>query len=146
MYWYSNGRLGMRHAGDLNHKYCNLSICAHCRLTASLVCLDSAEHDGTGEGQQLTLVATDVEGSTELWEADKTAMMAAISLHDCIMRDSLARHYGYEVATEGDSFTIAFHEPQDALAWAITAQQVVFLYAASWSSAVRLPACPMHTS
>ena len=28
------------------------------------------------EGQPLTLVCTDVEGSTELWEWDNSAMMA----------------------------------------------------------------------
>ena len=33
------------------------------------------EDDGAGEGDPLTLVCTDVEGSTELWEWDNSAMM-----------------------------------------------------------------------
>ena len=45
-------------------------------------------------------------------------------VHDRIMRSQLSRFHGYEVTTEGDSFLIAFHEPADAIAWAITMQQV----------------------
>ena len=35
---------------------------------------------------------TDVEGSTELWEWDRVVMMEAITLHDRIMRASLAKY------------------------------------------------------
>lgn len=61
-----------------------------------------AEALRVGKGQPLTLVATDVEGSTDLWEWDKQAMMEAISLHDNILRADLSRFHGYEVATEVD--------------------------------------------
>lgn len=70
------------------------------------------------------LVSTDVEGSTELWEWDREAMDAATKVHDRIMRSKLSDFHGYEVSTEGDSFLVAFHEPADAIAWAITTQQV----------------------
>lgn len=53
-----------------------------------------------GKGEPLTLVATDVEGSTDLWEWDKESMMEAISIHDNILRSHLAENHGYEVATE----------------------------------------------
>ena len=43
------------------------------------------------EGKALTLVLTDVEGSTELWEWDHAAMMEAIQMHDCLMRAHLRR-------------------------------------------------------
>lgn len=72
----------------------------------------------------MTLVSTDVEGSTELWEWDRDSMDAATKVHDRVMRRSLTHFHGYEVNTEGDSFLIAFHEPADAIAWAITIQQV----------------------
>lgn len=52
------------------------------------------------KGEPLTLVATDVEGSTDLWEWDKQAMMEAISIHDQILRTHLTENHGYEVATE----------------------------------------------
>lgn len=33
-----------------------------------------------------------------------------------------------QVSTEGDAFTIAFHDPVDAVAWAVTIQQVRLMY------------------
>lgn len=45
-----------------------------------------------------------------------------------------------QVATEGDAFTIAFHEPIDAVAWAITMQQV------RQSKLINQPTNPVHTS
>ena len=51
----------------------------------------------SGKGKPVTLVSTDVEGSTELWEWDTHSMVDAFSLHDRILRSQLARHYGYEV-------------------------------------------------
>jgi class 3 adenylate cyclase len=72
----------------------------------------------------VALVSTDVEGSTELWEWDRDAMDAATKVHDKIMRSKLSAFHGYEINTEGDSFLLAFHEPADAIAWAITMQQV----------------------
>lgn len=73
----------------------------------------------------ITLVATDVEGSTELWEWNNKVMMQAINLHDRIMRSQISKFGGYEVATEGDAFVVAFHNPGKAVAWAAAMQQVM---------------------
>ena len=51
----------------------------------------------TAEGKPVTLVCTDVEGSTELWEWDKDAMNEAQALHDRILRSQITEFYGYEV-------------------------------------------------
>ena len=75
------------------------------------------------EGKVVCLVTSDVEGSTELWEWDREAMDSATKVHDRIMRSKLGTFHGYEVSTEGDSFLMAFHDPTDAIAWAITTQQ-----------------------
>lgn len=72
----------------------------------------------------MCLVNTDVEGSTELWEWNREVMDLATKVHDRVMRSKLTAFHGYEVSTEGDSFMIAFHEPADAVAWAVTLQQV----------------------
>ena len=77
-----------------------------------------------GDGQPLTLVCTDVEGSTELWEWDTTAMLQAVAAHDRAMRSLMVLHHGYEVWTEGDAFLVAFHTPEDASAWSMAVQQV----------------------
>ena len=68
-----------------------------------------------GEGQPLTLVCTDVEGSTELWEWDTAAMLQAVAAHDRAMRGLMVVHHGYEVWTEGDAFLVAFHGYVEAL-------------------------------
>lgn len=36
-----------------------------------------------------------------------------------------ARYCGYEVTTEGDSFTVAFHDAFDAVCWALAMQQAM---------------------
>ena len=80
--------------------------------------------DPAGEGKPATLVLTDIEGSTELWEWDSDAMMEALNLHDRIIRSQLAQYCGYEVSTEGDAFLLVFHEAVDAVSWALAIQQV----------------------
>lgn len=34
-----------------------------------------------------------------------------------MLRSLLAQYNGFELATEGDSFQIAFHRPEDAVLW-----------------------------
>ena len=46
---------------------------------------------------------------------DSQVMQRALDTHDTLLRALLARYYGYEVTTEGDSFTMAFHDPVDAV-------------------------------
>lgn len=46
---------------------------------------------------------------------DSQVMQRALDTHDTVLRALLARYYGYEVTTEGDSFTMAFHDPVDAV-------------------------------
>ena len=56
----------------------------------------------------VALVFTDMQGSTRLWERCGAAMRAALEVHDRVLRALLARHAGYEVKTQGDSFMVAF--------------------------------------
>ena len=48
-------------------------------------------------GLQVTMVMTDVEGSTQLWEQDSAAADEAIALHDSILRGMLPTYFGFEV-------------------------------------------------
>ncbi|KAJ9533873.1 hypothetical protein QJQ45_026962 [Haematococcus lacustris] len=50
-------------------------------------------------------------------------MNAAVELHHSLVRKLLVQHHGYESATEGDAFILAFHTPSDALRWAQAFQQ-----------------------
>jgi predicted ATPase/class 3 adenylate cyclase len=64
----------------------------------------------------VTLVFTDIEGSTRLLEELGTeGYREALAEHRRIVREACARHAGYEVDTEGDAFFYAFQSAQHAV-------------------------------
>lgn len=71
---------------------------------------------------EVTMVFTDVQGSTSLWEANPKAMEQALRLHDATIRLNMAKHNGYEVTTEGDAFQVVFHDAFDAVAFCLDVQ------------------------
>ncbi|CAG9465741.1 unnamed protein product [Pedinophyceae sp. YPF-701] len=85
---------------------------------------------GPPRSGEVTMVVTDVMSSTLCWEASPVAMSHANILHDEIVRQTAKHCFGYEVTTEGDSFTLVFHEPSDAIAFCLQAQ--VALASADW--------------
>jgi predicted ATPase/class 3 adenylate cyclase len=70
----------------------------------------------------VTLLFTDIEGSTKLLERIGDAYAGTLAEHDRIVRDAIATHRGVEVGTAGDSFFVAFASATDALAAAREAQ------------------------
>jgi predicted ATPase len=65
----------------------------------------------------VTLVFTDIEGSTRLLqELGPERYRDALAEHRRVVRDACARHHGYEVDYEGDSFFYAFASARAALA------------------------------
>ncbi|KAG2444465.1 hypothetical protein HXX76_001217 [Chlamydomonas incerta] len=84
-----------------------------------------------GAGAGTTLLLTDIQNSTVLWETLPPEVMdAAIRCHHDVLRGLLQPHGGYESATEGDAFILAFHTAEDAAAYAVAAQ--VMLMEAAW--------------
>ena len=71
----------------------------------------------------VTLLFTDIEGSTRLWESHPTAMRAALETHDNLLTDVIESHHGYVFYRGGDAFGATFAAPGDALAAAIAIQQ-----------------------
>jgi len=57
-------------------------------------------------GKAMTVVITDVQNSTKLWDSFSSQMAEALSLHDALLREELSKHGGYELLTEGDSFQV----------------------------------------
>eukprot|EP00798_Chlamydomonas_sp_ICE-L_P017620 gene17620-23958_t len=88
-----------------------------------------------GVSPSTTILVTDIQDSTTLWEELPAAVMNEVlhTHHECI-RQQLLHFGGYESATEGDSFIVAFHTPADALDFAISAQTA--LLEADWPSAL----------
>ena len=71
----------------------------------------------------ITLLFTDIQGSTKLWEAERGPMAAALRLHDEILRSAIESSGGYVFKTVGDAFCAAFETAQAAVAAALAAQR-----------------------
>ena len=73
----------------------------------------------------VTLLFTDVEGSTRLWEAEPKQMAQALRRHDELLRAAIDEAGGYVFKTIGDAFCAAFATPQEALEAVLAAQHAL---------------------
>jgi predicted ATPase/class 3 adenylate cyclase len=72
----------------------------------------------------VTFLFTDIEGSTrQLRRHGAEAYGAVADRHDALLRAAWQAHSGVELGTEGDAFFVAFDDPREALAAAVTAQR-----------------------
>jgi class 3 adenylate cyclase len=71
----------------------------------------------------VTFLFTDIENSTRLWQEQPEAMSHAHALHDRILHEAIEANHGYVFQIVGDSFSVAFHNAQDALVATLTAQR-----------------------
>ncbi|KAJ9528482.1 hypothetical protein QJQ45_020540 [Haematococcus lacustris] len=77
-------------------------------------------------GPHTTLIVTDIQDSTKLWEQFSAEVMdTALALHNAVMTSQAAVWKGYESAYEGDSYTIAFHTAQSAVQFALAVQKAL---------------------
>ncbi|KAG2497707.1 hypothetical protein HYH03_004444 [Edaphochlamys debaryana] len=92
-------------------------------------------------GPATCIAVTDIEGSTSLWEALPEAVLdRALRTHHCVVRTTSSRYRGYESATEGDSFILAFATPAAAASFAVALQQE--LLEAEWpAELLAAPSC-----
>ncbi len=77
----------------------------------------------------VTLLFSDVAGSTALVKSLGEGYGAALATHRDLLRQAFAEHGGREVDTQGDSFFVAFARAPDALAAAVAAQRALSGYA-----------------
>jgi hypothetical protein len=75
----------------------------------------------------VTFVFTDIEGSTRRWEADATAMRAALMVHDEVLRSAIEAHDGFLFSHTGDGVAAAFASPRSAVDAAVAAQRALEL-------------------
>ena len=80
----------------------------------------------------VTLLFTDIEGSTRRWEQQRDAMAEALRRHDELLRTAIEAYDGHVFKTVGDAFCAAFWRALDALAAATEAQRA--LAAEDWSA------------
>ena len=69
----------------------------------------------------ITFLFSDIEGSTERWEAYRKAMKGAVARHDDLMRAAIEGQGGHVFKTVGDAFCAAFSDPPHALQAALEA-------------------------
>ena len=75
----------------------------------------------------VTVLFSDIVGSTRLWERDPAAMQAALDRHDTILRNSIEGHGGYVFKTVGDAFCAIFTTASGALEAALQAQRALLV-------------------
>ena len=73
----------------------------------------------------VTFAFTDIEGSTERWDADRAEMQGAVQRHDELLRGAIEAHDGHVFKTIGDAFCAAFARPEDAVAAMLDAQRAL---------------------
>jgi class 3 adenylate cyclase len=73
--------------------------------------------------ETLTLLFTDIEGSTTLWEKDGARMSQALAAHDALARRAVETWRGTVVKMTGDGMHAVFATAQDALAATLELQQ-----------------------
>ena len=63
----------------------------------------------------VTLMATDIEGSTKKWESQSSAMSVALARHDRLLHAAIEEASGYVFKTLGDGTLSVFAEPMAAV-------------------------------
>lgn len=80
----------------------------------------------TAPNGTVTLLFSDIEGSTQLTEAlGDREWMRLLREHNELVRAQLAAHHGFEVKAQGDGFMLAFASARDALNCAIGIQRAL---------------------
>lgn len=59
----------------------------------------------------MSIVMTDVEGSTSLWEWNSRIMNSALALHDYTLRSLLPKYFGYEVSWLPNVYVVLRNRP-----------------------------------
>ncbi len=78
----------------------------------------------------VTLLFSDIEGSTRLWDEHRSAMAEALIQHNDILRSAIEGHAGLVVKDKGDGFFAVFVAATDAVDAALEAQRR--LHSTSW--------------
>ncbi len=86
----------------------------------------------------MSLLFTDIEGSTRLLHEIGDVYGEVLSEHDRLLRGVWEAHGGVVVGTEGDAFFVAFSDPAEAVAAALEAQSALARYRWPHGGAVRV--------
>jgi predicted ATPase/class 3 adenylate cyclase len=91
----------------------------------------------------VTLLFTDIEGSTRLWEREPERMPLALTSHDSLLRAAVTSNCGVVVKMAGDGLHASFDDPVNALNATLTMQRALTDAAATNGVALRVR-CGLH--
>ncbi len=91
--------------------------------------LEEATPSSTPPIATVTMLFTDIEGSTRLLQALGDQYADALVEHRRILRAAFQEHGGRELNTAGDAFFVAFDRARDGVAAAVAAQRRLAGYA-----------------
>lgn len=97
---------------------------------------DHCGSSGRAANGTVTLLFSDVDGSTELVKRLGERYGDALAEHRRLLRGGFTEHGGIEIDTQGDAFFIAFGSARDAVAAAVSAQRALATY--SWRDGVEV--------
>jgi predicted ATPase/class 3 adenylate cyclase len=80
---------------------------------------------GSALSGTVTLLFTDIEGSTALWESHPEEMRLALERHDELLRGAIESFGGHVFKTVGDAFCATFGAAERALAAAVAGQRAI---------------------
>eukprot|EP00667_Euglena_gracilis_P001809 EG_transcript_1810 len=83
---------------------------------------DTGLQNAQGPRGIVTLLFTDIQSSTVLWETDEECMEEALAQHDNVFRTTLQTCNGFEIKTEGDAFMCAFGSAADCAKFCVAVQ------------------------
>ena len=92
----------------------------------------------------VTLLFTDIEGSSRLWEEEPARMPEAIARHDALARAAVDENRGTVVKTTGDGLQAVFDDALDGLRAALAIELALDDPAATSGVALRVR-CGLHT-
>jgi class 3 adenylate cyclase len=91
-----------------------------------------------------TILFTDIEGSTRLWDQEPERMRPALASHDALVRGVIETHRGTVVKLTGDGVYAAFADPVDAITATLRMQLALADPAATNGVPLRVR-CGLHT-
>ena len=86
----------------------------------------------------ITMLFSDIEGSTALVSRLRDRYGEALSAHRVLLREQFTTWHGREMSTEGDSFFVVFSSAGDAVACALAAQRALADYDWPGEDAIRV--------
>jgi class 3 adenylate cyclase len=84
----------------------------------------------------VTLLFTDIGGSTQLWESRREDLERALARHDELLRRAIRNAGGFTFQTVGDAFCAAFSSAREAVSTAVETQRAPA--AESWPPAFEI--------